>query len=273
MPPGLSISTSGLISGAPTTAGTYPVSISVSDGTVSTTANLTWTVTDLNPLILNPMPKQPPNVFGSPVTYTASVQNAINPQFKWFFDDGTETGWSSSPSVTHTFTRPSVFYVGVSARDDRGVEQSYTFSQLVHLPLTAAPPVISGQMAVRSGRLWVVNQDNDTVSVFNTANNQKLAEIAVGVGPRALAFAPNGDVWVTNKHSSNITVLDPAALNVRRTVALPFGSQPYGLVFAPDGSAGFVALEGAGRDPQARSGVGCRDRQRLCRRRRRVTFR
>ena len=67
------------------------------------------------------------------MTYTASVQNAINPQFKWFFDDGTETGWSSSPSVTHTFTRPSVFYVGVSAKDDRGVEQSYTFSQLVHL--------------------------------------------------------------------------------------------------------------------------------------------
>jgi YVTN family beta-propeller protein len=83
-----------------------------------------------------------------------------------------------------------LFYVGVSAKDDRGVEQSYTFSQLVHLPLTAAPPVISGQMAVRSGRLWVVNQDNDTVSVFNTANNQKLAAIAVGVGPRRSRSRP-----------------------------------------------------------------------------------
>ena len=81
------------------------------DGTVSTTANLTWTVTDLAPLVLNPMPKQPPNVFGTPVTYTATVQNAINPEFKWFFDDGTETGWSSSPTVTHTFTRPSMFWV------------------------------------------------------------------------------------------------------------------------------------------------------------------
>ncbi len=34
LPPGLTISTGGLISGAPTTAGTYPVSISVFDGTV-----------------------------------------------------------------------------------------------------------------------------------------------------------------------------------------------------------------------------------------------
>ena len=247
LPPGLTMSTGGLITGAPTTAGTYPVSILVFDGTVATTANLTWTVTDLAPLVLNSMPKQPPNVFGTPVTYTASVQNAINPEFKWFFDDGTESGWSSSPSVTHTFTRPSMFWVGVSARDDRGVEQSRTFSQLVHLPLTATPPVISGQITVRGTRLWVVNQDNDTVSVFDTTNHQKLAEIAVGTGPRALAFAPDGDVWVTNRHSSNITVLNPAALNVRRTIAMPFGSQPYGLVFAPDGSAGFVALEGAGR--------------------------
>ena len=133
--------------------------------------------------------------------------------------------------------------------------------------------MISGQLAVRCGRLWVVNQDNDTVSVFNTANNQKLAEIAVGVGPRALAFAPNGDVWVTNKRSSNITVIDPATFTVRRTIALPFGSQPYGLVFAPDGSAAFVALEGAGRvlklDPVSGAEIGSA----LCRRRLRGTSR
>ena len=154
----------------------------------------------LAPLVLNPMPQQPPNVFGTPVTYTATVQNAINPEFKWFFDDGTETGWSSSP------TRHAHLYAAVDVLGERdrpgtiaGVEQSQTFSQLVHLPLTAAPPVISGQMALGGGRLWVVNQDNDTVSVFNTANNQKLAEIAVGAAPRALAFAPDGDVWVTNR--------------------------------------------------------------------------
>ena len=223
------------------------MSISVFDETVSTTANLTWTVTDLAPLVLNPMPQPPPNVFGTPVTYTATVQNAINPEFKWFFDDGTETTWSSSPTVTHSFTRPSIFWVSVMARDARGVEQSQTFSQLVHLPLTAAPPGISGQLAIRSGRLWVVNQDNDTVSVFNTADNQKLAEVAVGVAPRALAFAPDGDVWVTNRATSNITVIDSATLSVRRTIPLPYGSQPYGLVFAPDGSAAFVALEAAGR--------------------------
>ena len=249
LPPGLGISPSGLITGAPTTAGNYTVSISVFDETVSTTANLTWTVTDAAPLVLNAMPQPPPNVFGTPVTYTATVQNAINPEFKWFFDDGTETTWSSSPTVTHSFTRPSIFWVSVMARDARGVEQSQTFSQLVHLPLTAAPPRISGQLAIRSGRLWVVNQDNDTVSVFNTADNQKLAEVAVGVAPRALAFGPepDGDVWVANRATSNITVINSATFSVRRTIPLPYGSQPYGLVFAPDGSAAFVALEAAGR--------------------------
>jgi hypothetical protein len=117
LPPGLGISPSGLISGAPTTVGTYPVQISVSDQTVLTTANLTWTVSNLASMVLNPMPQPAPNVFGTPVTYTATVQNAINPEFKWFFDDGTETTWSSSPTVTHAFTRPSVFWVSVMARD------------------------------------------------------------------------------------------------------------------------------------------------------------
>ena len=38
----------------------------------------------------------------------------------------------------------------------------------------------------------MVNQDNNTVSVFDAATNAKLAEIAVGAGPRTLAVAPNG---------------------------------------------------------------------------------
>ena len=48
------------------------------------------------------------------------------------------------------------------------------------------------------GRIWVVNQDNNSVSVFNASTNAKLAEVTVGAGPRSLAMAPNGSVWVAN---------------------------------------------------------------------------
>ena len=78
----------------------------------------------------------------------------------------------------------------------------------VHLPLTANRPAVSGNLAIEdratgSDRLWVVNQDNDSVSVFETATNTRVAEIAVGTAPRSLAIAPNGEIWVTNRQSSN----------------------------------------------------------------------
>ena len=64
-----------------------------------------------------------------------------------------------------------MYWVTVMARDDRGIELTQTFSQTVHLPLTAGRPASSGSLALGAGRLWVVNQDNDTVSVFDAASN------------------------------------------------------------------------------------------------------
>ena len=102
-------------------------------------------------------------------------------------------------------------------------------------------------MACRNQQLWIVNQDNNSVSAFDTASNQKLAEIAVGDAPRALAVSPAGEIWVTNRRGATISVVNPATLAVSERSICPSRSQPYGLVFAPDGSAAYVALEGRGR--------------------------
>ena len=96
------------------------------------------------------------------------------------------------------------------------------------------------------GRVWVANQDNDSVSVFSAATNARIAEIAVGAGPRTLAVAANGDVWVANKHAATISIIDPATLAVTRTLSLPFASQPFGIAFAPSGGPAYVALEARG---------------------------
>jgi YVTN family beta-propeller protein len=254
LPSGLAIGTNvGFISGTPTAAGTYNVSVTVSDGSANASANFIWTVTDQAALILNPMPSQTPRVTNSTASYTASAQNAINPQYKWFFDDGTpETAYSSSASITHAFASPGVYYVTVTATDARGIPQMQTFAQTVYLPPTANRPVASTNIAyeTRSGgnsRIWVVNQDNDSITAFDAVTNAKLAEIAVGSAPRTLAVSPSGEIWVTNKQSASITIIDPTTLAVSRTIALPFASQPFGIAFAPTGGFAFVVLEGSGR--------------------------
>jgi YVTN family beta-propeller protein len=66
---------------------------------------------------------------------------------------------------------------------------------------------------------------------------------------RPLAVAPNGEIWVVNRGSASISVINPGALAVTRTVALPRASAPYGLAFAPGGAAAYVSLRG-GNPPE-----------------------
>ncbi len=252
LPPGLTLDAqTGAISGTPSAVGNYNVVVAASDGINSATQSFVWTIADPAPLQVQPPPPPAPMLLGGHATYTASITNGQNAQVRWDFDDGSPvTEWSTETSVSHTFTRAGVYYVTVSAIDDRGVVVSQTFVQVVHLPLTANPANASGSIAFEpraaGNRVWIVNQDNDTASVFNATSNAKIAEIAVGAAPRAVAIAPNGRIWVTNKQGASISMIDPASLTVVQTLVLPRASQPYGIVFDPTGSAAFVVLGATG---------------------------
>ncbi|HEX6638619.1 MAG TPA: putative Ig domain-containing protein [Steroidobacteraceae bacterium] len=250
LPAGLSLNTAtGTISGSPATLGDHAVALTVSDGTVTASVNFTWSVVARPPFVLATLPPSAPQTVGTPVTYTASATNGVGVLYSWFFDDDSPASApSSSPSVTHTFTRPGIYYVTVTASSEGSPAQSQTLTQVVHEPLTANRPAMSSNIVFDgdAGRVWVVNQDNDSVSVFAASSNARLAEIPVGSGPRTLAIAPNGNVWVANKHAATISVINPVSLSVTQTLALPYASQPFGIAFAPTGGYAFVALEAGG---------------------------
>ena len=252
LPNGLAIDAlTGRISGTPTLNGDYNVVIAVSDGVNTTSAAFVWSVIDAAPLILNPPQPPLPTLAGTAVSFTASASNGVNTRYRWYFDDGSATsGWAANASIIHTFTSPGIYYVTVTAVDDRGQERAETVVQTVGLPLTAKAPVNSSSIAVETaaqgGRVWVVNADNNTVSVFNGATRAKLAEISVGDSPRSLAISPAGEVWVVNKLSASISVINPATLAYKRNIALPKASQPFGVAFAPTGGFAYVTLEASG---------------------------
>ena len=253
LPPGLGINAStGAIGGTPVGAGTYNVVATVSDGVNAVSVSFVWTVTGA-PAFAVSVPVAPAATqSGGTATFTAS-SNGINPRYKWSFGDGTaETAYSTSPTATHAYSAPGLYYVTVTAIDDRGVEQRQTVLQTIYLPLTAQKPSASSNIAVESragnnDRLWVVNQDNDTVSVFDAITRAKLAEIAVGSAPRTIAVAPNGMLWVSNKQSATVSVIDPATLAVSRTLTLPRASQPFGIAMSASGGFALVALEATGQ--------------------------
>jgi YVTN family beta-propeller protein len=153
-------------------------------------------------------------------------------------------------SVTVTFPNPQT--------------STKSFTHIVHRPLTVPAATHSEAMALDpvNGRLWVANPDNDSVTAVDASNLTKIAEFAVGDQPETLDLAPDGTLWVANHGDATISVLSSNGSTVA-TIALPRASQPYGLVFAPNGSNAFVALQGLGRlvkmNPVSRTVTGSMD--------------
>lgn len=182
----------------------------------------------------------------------APVVGLAGASYRWDFGDGSApTAYAATSAASHTYTAPGVYTVTLTVRDANGQVGTRTFVQAVTAAPTANAPVASTPLLLETRsaaatRLWVVNPDNDSVTVFDTVANSRVREIPVGVAPRTLARAADGNVWVANRDSASISVIDPASLTVVRTIALPRASQPWGLVGASDGRM-YVSLEAAGR--------------------------
>ncbi|WP_213955020.1 discoidin domain-containing protein [Variovorax sp. dw_954] len=257
---------SGMIAGYPSQSGNFSVTATVSDGHGGTASSrFDWRI--LNPLpVIEPI-AAPAVGAGRSASYTASAGADGSLQYSWVFGDGSpSTGWiaDGGADTTHAFAAPGVYNVTVSARSADGTVVTRSFMQAVigrEGPPAGAPggppagtgatsAIASSILAVEpragaSERVWVLNQDADTVSVFDSSDGYLVAEIAVGVQPRSVSLG-KGIAVVANKGAASLSVLGTGTLKAVRTVDLPRGSQPYGVLVAPDGST-YVALEATGR--------------------------
>ncbi len=251
LPPGLAINAgSGVISGTPSTAGGYNVQVTVTDSRgVSASASFAWTIQTVLPVIA---PITTPVVTqGGSASYSASATGG-GLQYSWDFGDGTPaTTFSSSATVTKSWPAAGVYVVTLSVRNANGDISTRRFYQAVQTSgNSSARAVASTPIAVQtrpgsSDRLWVVNPDNDSVSVFDLGSNARLAEIAVGVQPASIALAGNGLAYVASSRGATVRVIDTSSLAVVSSFSLVPGSMPQGIVLQNDG-VGFLSLEGTG---------------------------
>ncbi len=253
LPPGLAIDgATGRITGVPTAAGVFVTKVVVSDGRGgSASADVTWTV--LGRVITIDPVAAAPGVTGTSVGWTVSADPGTGATYRWDFGDGTTSGPDARTTASHTYAAPGLYTVSVTVTDASGATATRSFTQAVYaVPGSSARATQSAllawqQPASGNPRVWVVNADGDSVSAFDAVTLARLGEVAVGGAPRAIALAPSGNLWVTNKTSATISVINPATLAVTQTIALPRASQPHGITFAPDGSAAFVVLEASGQ--------------------------
>jgi YVTN family beta-propeller protein len=252
LPTGLSIGASnGLIAGTPTAAGVFNPVVTVNDGS-STPVNVAFTWTVNNALTVQPLTGAPV-ISGTTVSFTGQAVGGLNPEYKWNFGDGTpDTAFSSSPGATHPYLTPGRYLITLTVRDGTGAEITTSFYQAIHAILTALKPTQSSSIvfedrATGNDRIWCVNPDNNSVSVFDAVTRARLAEVNVGVAPRTLAVAPDGRVWVVNAGASSLTILNSSTFAVASTVTLPRAARPFGLAFDPDGTDAWVACEESGQ--------------------------
>ena len=106
------------------------------------------------------------------------------------------------------------------------------------------PPTASGPIAITSNdrQVWVVNPDNNSVSIINVRDdaNLKDGEIRVGREPNNLAISPD-DNWVavSNSVSGTVSVINTRLRRI--LVNIRVGTEPYGLAFTPNGDKLYVA--------------------------------
>ncbi len=213
---------------------------------------------------------EPPAPTGATVTFrVVDILGATSqPEVRWHFGDGTVSPFSGAGTATHTYATPGHHRVVMEVQTAGGQWTQAAFTQTIHRPLAPDAPTASSTIAhdPTRGRIWTVNADNDTVTAIDASPTRslpsglalaRLFEVPVGERPRTIARAPDGTFWVACQDAAEIAVLHPDDGRRVATISLRAGSAPFGIAFAPDGSAAWLTLEAEGRllelDPATRA--------------------
>lgn len=200
-------------------------------------------------LVIGERTSSPASVSGAPTTLSVPMTSGVATNVTWDFGDG-NTANSTTPSLSHTYAVAGRYQVTVTASNSISSDQT-TFFHRVHAPLLANSAMSSMDMTYEQratgDHVYIVNPDNDTVSVIDTTTGALLSEVAVGDEPRAVALGDSSQIYIVNKADASISVMDTNALSVTATIDLPTASRPHGLVIDSSTQTAYVALEANGQ--------------------------
>ncbi|OLE20801.1 MAG: hypothetical protein AUG49_23740 [Catenulispora sp. 13_1_20CM_3_70_7] len=148
LPAGLSISSSGLISGTPTTAGTYTVTVTASSGTATGSTTFPWTISTSG---------------GGGCTAAQLLGNAG-------FESGAASPWSLSSGVLNSSSsEPARSGSWDGWFDGYGSSHTDTASQSVTIPATCTKATLSFYLHIDTAESSSTAYDKFTVQVLNSS--------------------------------------------------------------------------------------------------------
>lgn len=204
-----------------------------------------------------------PTTPGSEVTLTAAATDGDSDDLEYRFTFGEENAvrdWSPAASASHTYANAGHYGVKVQVRDVRTGTPLSTVSQTGTVTVAPAPPVTQPAKSspivldATNRRVWVVNPDNDSISVIDADTRARLSEINLNtllsisgsIAPRGVAIDAAGNAWITCRDADRLVILSGAGA-LLENIDLGHGSAPMGVAISPNGSTAFVSLESRGQ--------------------------
>jgi YVTN family beta-propeller protein len=211
-----------------------------------------------NSLVVNNKPKihsisygdEIPVQIGQRLTFSMDASDEDNDplEYRWDFNDGNgNTAWSSSNTISYTYTEKGVKKINVQVRDDKGGVAASARGVVVIEGSPGPAPVHSGPLALdpNTRNLVVVNPDNNTVAFINPDSMVKTGEYPVSADPRSVTIDNYGKIWVACMDDNVVDVLNSdGSLNV--SIGLGRGCMPFGILASPDGTNVYVAEQATG---------------------------
>ena len=213
LPPGITLSSSGLISGQATTPGSYPFTVQVADSAVpadTTTQNYTLNVS-VTPLTEQFVLTPPDGVVGQPYTSTPLAVNGGTTPYVWTAT-GLPTGLAINPtsgaiSGTPTVANPGGSTVTIKATDAATPAETVPYSPTIRIgSVIAITP-----LTLPAGAIGVP---------YSVQLNASGGIGGLGFGP------PSPTQGVLLSSSGLLTIANPQASSITFSVSVHDGSQP-----------------------------------------------
>ena len=213
LPTGLSLSSSGTLSGTPTVAGAFPFTVAVKDtASASASASLSINVASVSPLQITSS-QLPGGTVSSAYSATLSASGGTSP-YSWSVSSGTlPTGLSlsSSGALSGTPTVAGSFPFTVAVKDAASASASASLSINV---VTAAPPTVSisnpASGATLSGTTTVSGVASDGLSITSVQLSVDGGAFTNASGTTSWSFSLNTNSLSNGPHTLSAKVNDSA---------------------------------------------------------------
>ena len=189
-----------------------------------------------------------PSAPGQSVQFTAQATDPDSDPLEYRFDfgDGTAvSAWQSGNQISHAYTTQGHYNASVQVRDSHAaIASSGVGVTVITPPAVGGGGSTSAMARTSAGNIWVVNPDNDSVSLLDSAGTLQ-EEYRTCKDPRSVAVDASDRAWIACHDADQVLVL---AEEGDRLAVLDtgYGSGPMAVVFNGAGNLGYVSLMNSG---------------------------